>query len=48
MRASSGTRLHGGATAVFEDTELPDHLNWSRLVADYRIGVEPDPGPSDK
>jgi hypothetical protein len=24
---------------------LPDHVHWPRFVADYRIGVEPDPPP---
>ena len=32
---------------VFEDIDLPDHADWARFVADYRIGVEPDPGPVD-
>lgn len=30
---------------VFEDMDLPDHVEWPRFVEDYRIGVEPDPGP---
>ena len=30
---------------VFADIDLVDHVDWSRFVADYRIGVEPDPGP---
>ncbi len=31
---------------VFEDIDLPDHADWPRFVADYGIGVEPDPGPA--
>jgi hypothetical protein len=31
---------------VVDDIELPDHVDWPRFVEDYRIGVEPDPGPS--
>lgn len=30
---------------VFEDIDLPDHADWPRFVADYRIGVQSDPGP---
>ncbi|MGR4868188.1 RES family NAD+ phosphorylase [Variovorax sp. LARHSF232] len=30
---------------VFADIDLVDHVEWPRFVADYRIGVEPDPGP---
>lgn len=30
---------------VFADIDLVDHVDWPRFVADYRIGVEPDPGP---
>jgi RES domain len=32
---------------VIADIDLPDHADWPRFVADYRIGVEPDPGPVD-
>ena len=32
---------------VFEDIDLPDHADWPGFVADYRIGVQPDPGPVD-
>jgi len=32
---------------VIDDIELPDHADWPRFIADYRIGVEPDPGPVD-
>ena len=31
---------------VIEDIDLPDHAGWPRFVADYGIGVEPDPGPA--
>ena len=31
---------------VIEDIDLPDHADWARFVADYGIGVEPDPGPA--
>jgi hypothetical protein len=34
-----------GKVKVFEDISLADHVEWPRFVADYRIGVEPDPGP---
>jgi hypothetical protein len=30
---------------VFEDIDLAEHVDWPRFVANYRIGVEPDPGP---
>ena len=30
---------------VFADNDLVDHEEWPQFVADYRIGVEPDPGP---
>lgn len=30
---------------VIEDIDLVDHVKWPRFVADYRIGVELDPGP---
>lgn len=30
---------------VFEDIDLVDHVDWPRFVEDYRVGVEPDPGP---
>jgi hypothetical protein len=33
---------------VIEDIDLPDHAGWPRFVADYRIGVEPDPGPVEQ
>jgi len=33
---------------VIEDIDLPDHADWPRFVANYRIGVEPDPGPVDR
>lgn len=33
---------------VIDDIDLPDHAGWPRFVADYRIGVEPDPGPVDR
>ncbi|NMG49961.1 RES domain-containing protein [Azoarcus communis] len=29
---------------VIEDIDLPDHVGWPRFVADYRIGIELDPG----
>lgn len=32
---------------VIEDIDLVDHVDWSRFVDTYRIGVEPDPGPVD-
>lgn len=32
---------------VFEDIDLVAHVDWPRFVAEYRIGVEPDPGPVD-
>ena len=31
---------------VIDDIDLPDHADWPRFVANYRIGVEPDPGPA--
>ncbi len=31
---------------VVEDIDLPDHAEWPRFVANYRIGVERDPGSS--
>ena len=30
---------------VIDDIDLVDHVDWPRFVEDYRIGVEPDPGP---
>ena len=30
---------------VVDDIDLVDHLDWPSFVEDYRIGVEPDPGP---
>jgi hypothetical protein len=30
---------------VIEDIDLVDHAGWPRLVAIYRVAVEPDPGP---
>nr|WP_285427208.1 RES family NAD+ phosphorylase [Rahnella sp. CG8] len=30
---------------VSADIELVDHVDWPEFVADYQIGVEPDPGP---
>lgn len=32
---------------VIDDIDLPDHADWPRFVADYGIGIEPDPGPAD-
>lgn len=32
---------------VFEDIDLVDHVDWPPFVANYHIGVEPDPGPVD-
>lgn len=29
---------------VIDDIDLADHAGWPRFVADYRVGVEPDPG----
>jgi hypothetical protein len=37
----------GKKIKVIEDIDLPDHAGWPRFVANYRIGVEPDPGPVD-
>jgi hypothetical protein len=34
-----------GKVRVFEDIDLVDHVDWPRFVEDYRVGVEPDPGP---
>jgi len=34
-----------GKVRVFEDIDLVDHIDWPRFVEDYRVGVEPDPGP---
>jgi hypothetical protein len=34
--------------SVFADIDLVDHVEWPRFVADYRIGVDPDPGPADR
>lgn len=31
--------------SVFEDIDLVDHVDWPGFVADYRIGIERDPGP---
>jgi len=33
--------------SVIEDIDLVDHVDWPRFVADYRIGVEPDPGSAE-
>ena len=33
---------------LIEDIDLPDHADWPNFVADYRIGVEPDPGPVER
>ena len=33
---------------VIEDIDLPVHADWPDFVANYRIGVEPDPGPVDR
>ena len=30
---------------VLADIDLVDHVEWPRFVPDYRIGVEPNPGP---
>ncbi|MFC6839245.1 RES family NAD+ phosphorylase [Xanthomonas theicola] len=30
--------------SVIEDIDLVDHADWPHFVANYRIGVEPDPG----
>lgn len=30
---------------VFDDIDLVDHVGWPDFVANYRVGVEPDPGP---
>ncbi|TKI05985.1 RES family NAD+ phosphorylase [Martelella alba] len=38
-RADSKIRL-------VEDIDLSDHAGWPRFVADYRIGIMPDPGPA--
>ena len=35
----------GYKVEVVDDIDLIDHVDWPRFVADYRIGVEPDPGP---
>ncbi|MGQ0697479.1 MAG: RES family NAD+ phosphorylase [Panacagrimonas sp.] len=32
---------------VFGDIDLADHVDWPAFVANYRVGVEPDPGPVD-
>lgn len=32
-----------GKIRVFEDIDLPDHVDWPSFVADYDISVEPDP-----
>ncbi|MBY4674338.1 RES family NAD+ phosphorylase [Burkholderia multivorans] len=32
---------------VIDDIDLVDHVEWPDFVANYRIGVEPDPGPVD-
>jgi len=34
-----------GKVKVFENIDLVDHVEWPPFVANYRIGVEPDPGP---
>lgn len=31
---------------VIEDIDLVDHMGWPDFVANYRIGIEPDPGPA--
>ncbi|MGI4855618.1 MAG: hypothetical protein ACRYHA_01580 [Janthinobacterium lividum] len=31
---------------VIKDIDLIEHVDWPRFVADYRIGVELDPGPA--
>lgn len=35
----------GYKVEVIDDIDLADHVDWPRFVEDYRIGVEPDPGP---
>lgn len=35
----------GYEVEVVDDIDLIDHVDWPRFVEDYRIGVEPDPGP---
>lgn len=37
-----------GKVKVIDDIDLPDHVDWPRFVADYRIGVFPDPSPPRK
>lgn len=37
----------GKKVKVIEDIDLSDHADWPRFIANYRIGVEPDPGPVD-
>lgn len=37
-----------GKVKVIDDIDLPDHVDWPRFVADYRIGVHTDPGPPAK
>lgn len=31
---------------VIEDIDLADHVGWPDFVSNYRIGIEPDPGPA--
>jgi len=33
---------------VIADIDLEEHVEWPRFVADYRIGVAPDPGPAQR
>lgn len=33
---------------VFKDIDLVDHVGWPNFVANYRIGMAPDPGLADK
>jgi len=33
---------------VFADIDLVDHVDWPHFVANYRIGMEPDPGPAER
>lgn len=33
---------------VLEDVDLVDHVDWPKFVVNYRIGVEPDPGPATR
>jgi len=34
-----------GKVKVVDDIDLPEHVDWPGFVEQYRIGVEPDPGP---